>query len=84
MMAGSIPVYLGAGDIDAYVPSDCFIDARKIKDTKTLCSTLLMMKPESVQCIRKNIFDYLSSEKSDLFRVEQEARRIIAGLLYKE
>lgn len=35
-VAGSIPVYLGAPDIEKFIPAECFIDARKFASIKEL------------------------------------------------
>jgi hypothetical protein len=46
LIAGTVPVYLGAPNIADYVPSECFIDMRDFRDFSELRQHLLQM-PEA-------------------------------------
>jgi hypothetical protein len=48
-MAGCIPVYLGAPDIEEYVPSDVFIDYRQFKNYHELEKYLTVMTESEIE-----------------------------------
>ncbi len=62
MLAGAVPIYLGAPDITDYVPKDCFIDKRDYGTYGELRDYLRSLSPEDVETYRQNARDYLSSE----------------------
>lgn len=49
LVAKTIPVYLGAPDIENYIPKGCFIDMRDFKDLDDLYSYMKNMKEEEAQ-----------------------------------
>ncbi len=64
-VAGTVPVYWGAPDIENYVPKNCFIDMRDFANYDELLRFLKSL-PESKVCeYRQNAKDYM---KSPLFR----------------
>ncbi|MCW8886165.1 MAG: glycosyltransferase family 10 [Motiliproteus sp.] len=67
MMAGVVPVYIGAPDITDYVPADCFIDPTKFSNQQALVSYLQAMSAEEHSEILGRIERYLESESARLF-----------------
>ena len=59
LAAGSIPVYLGAPDIEKAVPSDCFIDFRKFGDYQKLHDFLMSLSEREISAYRERISKFL-------------------------
>ncbi|HUC79801.1 MAG TPA: glycosyltransferase family 10 [Flavisolibacter sp.] len=59
--AGTIPVYMGAPDIEKYIPEDLFIDMRSFSDFASLHSFLEAMSEEETRNYRQRISAYLQS-----------------------
>jgi acetyltransferase-like isoleucine patch superfamily enzyme len=51
----TIPIYLGASNIDQYIPRKCFIDARQFKSYEELNAFLEAMTEEDVERIVRDI-----------------------------
>jgi hypothetical protein len=68
--AGCIPVYLGAPNVEKYIPKECFIDFRDFSDAESLYRYLKEMSKESYLQYLANIRDFLNSEKAALFSAE--------------
>jgi alpha(1,3/1,4) fucosyltransferase len=66
-MAGTIPIYWGATDIETFVPADCFIDMRQFKGYGELRSYLKSLDPKSIERYRQNGRAYLSSAQFQPF-----------------
>lgn len=64
LAAGTIPVYLGAPDIETIVPPDCFIDFRRFKDYEELHKYLVSFSDEDIEKYRQNIFRFLSDKST--------------------
>lgn len=64
---GCIPVYLGAPNIEEYIPKDCFIDYRDFSSDEELYQYLISMSKEEHEGYLKRIRNYLESEKAKLF-----------------
>ena len=63
--AGTVPVYWGAPDIGAYVPSDCYIDMTRFGGYAELREFLLQLSPAEIEGFRVAARDYV---RSDAFR----------------
>jgi alpha(1,3/1,4) fucosyltransferase len=59
--AGTVPVYWGAPDIEAYVPAECFIDMRRFGDYDDLRRYLRSLGPQEVRRYRERVREYLGS-----------------------
>lgn len=59
--AGVIPVYLGAPDIQDYIPDDCFIDMRRFNSYEELRKFLKLLSDKDIQRYRKSARSYLNS-----------------------
>lgn len=64
-LAGTVPVYLGAPDIERWVPTECFIDMRRFDGYDELRAYLRQLSPAAVEAYRQAARDYL---RSDSFR----------------
>ncbi len=68
--SGTIPVYLGAPNINEYVPKDCFIDASKFENKKELFDYLRNLKEEDYNFYISNIVKYLNGEQFKKFSMD--------------
>jgi len=82
--AGSIPIYLGANDIDKYIPSDCFIDMRKFNTLETLHQYIASISEEEHAGYVKRINRFLHSDKAKLFSDQHFLKTILSHLIKKE
>jgi acetyltransferase-like isoleucine patch superfamily enzyme/GT2 family glycosyltransferase/Tfp pilus assembly protein PilF len=57
----TIPIYLGAGNIDAYVPGECFIDFRSFRDYGELDRFLATMSEKQYRDYIDAIDDFVSN-----------------------
>lgn len=65
--AGCVPIYLGASNISAYIPKNCFIDRNDFKNEADLYVFMKnITKAEYLEYI-KNIQKYLASPQAHLF-----------------
>lgn len=71
---GTIPVYLGAPDIQDYVPKECFIDMRDFKNYEELRNFLRTMSESKIQEYKEEGRRFLESEKFQSFSKEQFAK----------
>lgn len=61
--AGTIPVYLGAPDIERFVPPECYVDMRDFADYEQLRDFLLALSPSAIRDYRDAAREYLASER---------------------
>ena len=59
---GTVPVYLGATDIEKYIPKNCFIDMRKFNNYKDLRSHLKSLSRSEIKKYKENARSFLESE----------------------
>lgn len=62
LYAGTIPVYLGATDIENLMPHEIYIDARKYGSWRDLWESLQSMTNDQVRAMREAGRDYVRSE----------------------
>jgi alpha(1,3/1,4) fucosyltransferase len=60
--AGAVPVYMGAPDIDAYIPKNTFINIRDFKDLESLVAFLEALDETAYTAYLQNINGFLQSE----------------------
>lgn len=65
--AGSVPIYLGADNIEEYIPANCFIDRRKFASEQAVYDFIKNMSKSDYEAYLANINNYLKSEKAQLF-----------------
>jgi alpha(1,3/1,4) fucosyltransferase len=75
-LSGCVPIYWGAGNVQEYIPTNCFVDRRRFKDTAEVHRYLMSITPEEYGQFQKNISDFLRSEKASLFSVEHFATTV--------
>jgi hypothetical protein len=76
-LAGSIPIYYGAPDITAFVPSNSFIDFRKFNSFKTLDDYLQNLSEAEAFGMLEAAKDFLSSEAFDKYYLPNVVRRMV-------
>ena len=74
--AGTIPVYLGAPDIEEWIPPECFVDMRRFTDYAELRAYLHALTPSEIDAYRVAARDFLRSERFRPFTKRTFAERI--------
>ncbi|HSW87011.1 MAG TPA: glycosyltransferase family 10 [Rhabdochlamydiaceae bacterium] len=65
--AGNIPIYLGATNIEEYIPKHCFIDRRDFSSYEELYDFMKHMSKKEYEAYLKNIEHFLRSDAAQLF-----------------
>jgi hypothetical protein len=60
--SGTVPVYLGAPDINEWIPTDCFVDMRRFAGYPELRDFLRSLSPGDIEGYRAAARDYLRSD----------------------
>lgn len=63
LYSGTVPVYLGAPDIERWVPKDCFVDMRDFNGYPQLREFLHQLSPSEVRSYREAARDFIASER---------------------
>lgn len=63
LYSGTVPVYLGAPDIERWVPKDCFVDMRDFDGYPELREFLHQVSPAEVRAYREAARDFIASER---------------------
>ena len=77
---GTIPIYLGAENIDAYIPPQCYIDMKKFKDFQELGSYLKAMDETVFLSMQKAGQEFIRSNKFTEWKPESIFRNIANSL----
>lgn len=77
-----IPIYLGAPDIDSYVPKECFIDYRQFNSYTELVSFLQSISEKDYNLQLKKINLFLRSKKYELWSQQHFFKLIGKESLY--
>ncbi len=75
-VAGCVPIYLGASNIDEYIPKDCFIDRRDFSSEEELFAFLNGIDEEKHQRYIDAIQAFLASEQAEQFSIDAFVRLI--------
>ena len=78
--AGCVPIYLGAANIDAYVPTNSFIDMRKFASIKDLYTFIRLMPEDIYMNYLENIQVFLNSQRALQFSNATFSETIIEGI----
>lgn len=78
---GTIPIYLGAPDVENYVPKSCFIDMRDFAGYAELHTYLSNLSDEDISSFRKAAREYLSSEQFRPFTKERFVEQFEVDLM---
>lgn len=65
--AGCVPIYLGAPNVETYIPKECFIDYRDFQNDEELYQYITTMSSETYETYIDNIRLFLDSEQAELF-----------------
>jgi hypothetical protein len=82
-VAGTIPVYLGAPDIQRWVPAECFVDMRRFAGYDELRAHLHALTPQETEGYRRAARDYLRSDSFRPFTKEAFAD-LLAGIVRRD
>ena len=66
--AGTVPVYLGAPDIETLVPSGAFIDMRKFSSYEEMLDQLLALSEEEWHVMREVARDFLKTQGASVYQ----------------
>lgn len=72
-LAGCIPVYWGANNIDAYIPQNCFVDMRRFSNFAELHNYLRNISPSEYLQFQNDISSFLKSDRAQIFSIENFA-----------
>lgn len=81
LKAGCVPIYWGAKNIDAYIPSNCFIKYEKFTSIKALYAFLRKMPEKTFNAYLDNIKRYLASDKAQIFTVTNFVDTILSNII---
>lgn len=70
LVAGVIPLYMGAPDIDKYIPEECFVDLRKYANWDDLQTYLQEMSEKEAMAMINCGTAFLRSEKGRCYSYE--------------
>jgi|JI9StandDraft_1071089.scaffolds.fasta_scaffold49296_2 hypothetical protein len=82
--AGVVPIYLGAPNIETYIPKGCFIDKRDFPSYEKLYDFLQNMSEEEYEIYIENIRIFLASKEALFFTSEHFVENFCHHLLYRE
>ena len=77
LVAGCVPVYWGANNVQDHVPANCFIDRRHFADTAAVHRYLLAMNDASYLDYQQNIRAFLTSESARKFSSDRIVQTIV-------
>lgn len=80
-LAGTVPVYLGAPNIESYIPRDCFVDASRFATADELWLHLLNMGEEEYQQRRQSIADFMNGPGGRSFGQAAFNEVVVNGIL---
>ena len=70
LVAGTVPVYLGAPDVEDWVDPECFVDMRRFSGYDELRDYLLELSPGEIQAYREAGREYFRTERFSPFTKE--------------
>ena len=77
LQSGSVPVYLGAPNIDHYVPKNCFIDKNDFKTYKALYTFLKNMDNETYEKYRQCAYNFVLKKEIKQTEIGHRVARYI-------
>ncbi len=80
MLGGSVPIYLGAPDIEDFVPSGCFIDFRQYKGVQEMWEDVSSWSKQEWESTVNRIKDFIYSEQYDVYRQTRVAKQFFDWL----
>lgn len=80
-LAGCIPVYWGAPDIDQHIPADCYIDRRQFSSHEALLGHLQGISEQDFSGYQERIRSFLHSDAAKPFSAEYFVSTIMKQIL---
>ncbi len=80
--AGTVPVYRGADNVAAHIPTECFIDLRRFDDYPSLYAYLTEMTDERYLGYLDAIEDFLTSRRAWPFSCDCFAETLLTGIVH--
>lgn len=80
---GTIPIYLGAPDIENHIPKDCFINMRDFKNYQELRKYLKSLTDSEIKTYKENGRRFLESEQYKPFTKEHFAKIFVEACINK-
>ena len=77
MFFGSIPIYLGATDVEKYVPKNTFIDVRDFDSYDKIIDFIVDLTEEEINSYRKRIKEFVTSNQSYCFSSVAYAKNLL-------
>jgi len=77
---GTVPIYLGAPNIEKYIPKNCFIDMRDFKNYEELKQYLKALTESEIKIYKENARKFLKSEKFKPFTKEYFAKLFVDAI----
>jgi alpha(1,3/1,4) fucosyltransferase len=77
---GTVPIYLGAFDVEEYIPKDCFIDMRDFKNYQELRTFLKSLSKEQVQAYKENARRFIESDQIKPFANEYFGKTFVRAI----
>lgn len=81
LLGRTVPIYLGASNIEKYIPKECFIDKREFLSYEELYHFMKNMDEKTHEGYLAAGLDYIQSPKKDLFTTEDAVERLMKQLL---
>ena len=78
---GTVPVSLGAPDVQEYIPKKCFIDMRDFKDFAELRLFLKSLNKSQIESYKENARQFLESEQYKPFTNEYFAKIFVEACI---
>jgi hypothetical protein len=78
--AGCIPIYLGADNIEEYVPANCFIDRRRFSSEQAVYDHIKNMPQKEYETYLTHIRAFLKSEKAQVFSSKHFLRTFVEAV----
>jgi len=80
-LAGTIPVYRGASNIEEHIPNNCYIHSKDFESYEELIHYLKSMKKSEFESILDNISKFILSDLSYMFTSEYFSEKIIEEII---
>lgn len=83
LYTGTVPIYLGAPDVEHWIPEDCFVDMRRFDSYADLLDHLQAMDDGEIRAHREAGRDFIGSERFRPFG-KQAYAELFAGIVAED